>query len=172
MLIHVCSLKTLAETTERVSPSRLLSLVKMDVTPERPEGMPAAHHLHLSFNDIVEEAVPGQIAPSSQHVAEILRFVGGWDHGSPMLIHCWAGISRSTAAAAIAVAALRPDVSAPRIAEALRAASPTATPNIRLIALADRALGRAGRLEAAIRAIGRGAEAGEGIPFFLNAAHL
>ena len=42
------------------------------------------------------------------------------------------------------------------IAQALRRASPTATPNIRIVSLADRLLGRDGRMVAAIETIGRG----------------
>ena len=44
----------------------------------------------------------------------------------------------------------------PSIAQALRRASPTATPNIRIVSLADRLLGRDGRMIAAIETIGRG----------------
>ena len=58
-----------------------------------------------------------------------------------MVIHCFAGVSRSTAAAFIAACALAPKRDEFDVARALRAASPTATPNARLVALADRALG-------------------------------
>jgi predicted protein tyrosine phosphatase len=50
----------------------------------------------------------------------------------------------------------------------LRAASPTATPNIRIVSLADRLLGRDGRMIAAIEAIGRGVTATEAEPFRLE----
>ncbi len=52
----------------------------------------------------------------------------------------------------------------------MRAASPTATPNGRLVALADMALGRKGRMTGAIAAIGRGEECFEGTPFTLELA--
>ena len=51
------------------------------------------------------------------------------------------------------------------IARELRTRAPFATPNGRLVALADALLGRKGRMVAAIRAIGRGADAFEGMPF-------
>ena len=54
-----------------------------------------------------------------------------------------------------------------RLAQRLRAASPTATPNGRLIETADALLGRGGRMRAAIAAIGMGALAYEGEPFHL-----
>jgi predicted protein tyrosine phosphatase len=84
-----------------------------------------------------------------------------------MVIHCFAGVSRSTAAAFIAACALNPTRDEAEIAAAIRAASRTATPNARLVALADAALGRDGRMSKAVAAIGRGEICEEGIPFSL-----
>jgi predicted protein tyrosine phosphatase len=85
-----------------------------------------------------------------------------------MVVHCRAGISRSTAAAFIALCATRPDREERAIARALRAASVYATPNPRLVALADELLGRDGRMIAAIAAIGAGELAFESVPFTLT----
>ena len=85
-----------------------------------------------------------------------------------MLIHCYAGISRSTASAFITVCVLAPHRDEREIALALRQASPTATPNSRLVALADAYLGRDGRMRAAIESIGRGVDCYEGAPFALE----
>jgi predicted protein tyrosine phosphatase len=74
------------------------------------------------------------------------------------VIHCWAGVSRSTAAAFITACALAPERPEAEIADALRAASPMATPNARLVAVADEMLGREGRMIAAVGRIGRGAD--------------
>ena len=73
-----------------------------------------------------------------------------------MVIHCYAGISRSTAAAFIASCALAPDHDEAEIAKRLRTASPSATPNSRLVAVADHLLCRDGRMIAAVAGIGRG----------------
>ncbi|MGH7246599.1 MAG: tyrosine phosphatase family protein, partial [Pseudomonadota bacterium] len=81
--------------------------------------------------------------------------------------HCYMGISRSTASAFVSVCALNPQRDEQNIARALRHASPTATPNIRIVALADRLLGRQGRMIAAIESIGRGIVAQEAAPFRL-----
>ena len=67
------------------------------------------------------------------------------------MVHCYAGISRSTAGAFVTACALNPQRDEMTIARALRDASPTATPNIRIVSLADRMLGRDGRMVAAIR---------------------
>ena len=88
-----------------------------------------------------------------------------------MVVHCWAGISRSTAAAYTALCAINPDVSEELIALRLREASPTAYPNRLIIRLADDALGRRGRMVRAIEGIGRGVIATEAVPFSLRADH-
>ena len=94
-------------------------------------------------------------------------FVREWDRREPLLIHCYAGVSRSTAAAFIALCALDSSVSEDTHAERLRAVSPAATPNARLVALADAALHRAGRMIEAVAKIGRGADCFEGDCFRL-----
>ena len=102
----------------------------------------------------------------------VLDFVGGWGRDEPILIHCYAGISRSTAAAYITACAHNPEHDEEEIALALRAASPSASPNRRFVALADAELGRGGRMTRAIEKIGRGAswlDIGENAPFTLNA---
>lgn len=85
-----------------------------------------------------------------------------------MVIHCRAGVSRSTAAALILACALYPARDPHEAAQTLRAASPIATPNPLMIALADDHLNRQGRLIQAAAAIGRGAEAPWGEPFRLR----
>jgi len=106
--------------------------------------------------------------PDERHVADLLTFVRQWDRRAPLVVHCYAGISRSTASAFASVCALNPHRDENTIALALRRASPTATPNIRIVALADRLLGRNGRMVAAVEMIGRGVMAEAGIPFRLE----
>jgi predicted protein tyrosine phosphatase len=106
--------------------------------------------------------------PDMTHLQDLLGFVHAWDRAEPMVIHCFAGVSRSTAAAFIAACALAPARDEFAIARAMRAASPTASPNPRLVALGDDALGRRGRMNEAIVNIGRGEECFEGTPFTLE----
>lgn len=113
--------------------------------------------LSLVFNDIVEPR-PDLVAPSRADIAALLAFGADWDGARPLLVHCRMGISRSTAACLILAAAARPGIKEGRLAAALREAAPCATPNGLMIALADDLLGRDGRLAAAARAIGRGAD--------------
>jgi predicted protein tyrosine phosphatase len=92
-----------------------------------------------------------------------------WNGEGPMVVHCWAGISRSTAAAFTALCAINPDASEQQIAASLRHASPTAYPNRLIVRLADATLGRQGRMVRAIESIGRGVVATEAVPFSLSA---
>ena len=165
--LHVCSLALIAETVTRTGARSLVTLLSPGTQIERPIAIRPERHLYLAISDIVEPA-PGQTLPEAAHLDELLGFVQGWDRAEPMVIHCFAGVSRSTAAAYIAACALDSQRDEFAIARALRAASPTATPNARLVALADRALGRRGRMNEAIAGIGRGQECSEGTPFALE----
>lgn len=165
--LHVCPLSCLRDTVVATRASHLVTIMGAGAEVERPAAIAPDRHLLLTVNDIVEP-LEGHILPGEEHVARLLAFVRAWDRVNPLVFHCWAGISRSTAAAYIAACALAPERDEAEIARALRQASPMATPNARLIALADDLLQRQGRMVEAIRAIGRGAEAREGIPFMLQ----
>ncbi|MDT6940445.1 tyrosine phosphatase family protein [Brucella pseudogrignonensis] len=129
-----------------------------------------AERLSLLFNDITEPR-DGLTMPDESHVRALLDFAMEWDRAKPLLIHCYAGVSRSTASAYIIASALDLSLDETALAEKLRELSPSATPNIRLIALADNMLRRDGRMVAAIKAIGRGQEAFEGEVFNLPVAN-
>jgi predicted protein tyrosine phosphatase len=167
--LHVSSLSRLHETVANVRASHVVTLINANTVVERPPGILAERHLFLGMSDIVA-ALDGHIVPAQDHVERFLEFVRSWDRQAPIVIHCWAGISRSTAAAFITACALGPQREEDEIAQALRAASPSATPNAKLVAIADELLGRNGRMVAAITRIGRGADAFEGTPFELALA--
>jgi predicted protein tyrosine phosphatase len=165
--LHVCSLAKVPETIRDTGARSLVTLIDSGTPVARPSEIPVERHLRVSMSDIVV-AVDGHILPSGGHVAELLDFVKQWDRAEPMVIHCYAGVSRSTAAAFIAACALSPRRDEDEIAAAIRRESPTATPNARLVAVADAILQREGRMSAAIAKIGRGAECFEGVPFALE----
>jgi len=165
--IHVCSLAKVPETLRSTGARTLITLINWETEVTRPPEIAPERHLHVAVSDIVEE-VEGHILPSDSHVSELLAFVREWDRADPLLIHCWAGVSRSTAAAFIAACALSPESDEREIAQAIRQKSPTATPNARLVAVADAILGRGGRMADAVREIGRGYECDEGVPFALD----
>ncbi|WP_312797841.1 protein tyrosine phosphatase [Tianweitania sp.] len=165
-MIHVTPLSRLPETLSASKAGRMIALQSIGATFERPAGIAPKDYLQLEMHDIAQER-EGYVAPSREQVQAILKFAERVSADDPILIHCYAGISRSTAAAYAIAAALRPELSEEALAQELRQSSPSATPNPRIIALADDLLGRQGRMVAAIRSIGRGAEAFEGAPFTL-----
>ena len=167
--LHVCSLALVGDIVVQTGARSLVSLLSPETAIARPRDIAPERHLHLAVSDIIAP-VPGQVLPEKVHLDELLEFVRAWDRAEPMVIHCWAGVSRSTAAAYIAACALAPKRDEFAIARSLRAASPTATPNARLVALADSALQRRGRMNDAIASIGRGEECFEGRPFTLELA--
>jgi predicted protein tyrosine phosphatase len=166
-MIHVCSLARLHGTVEATGALHVVTLLKDTDLVQRPRTIPESNHLVLGVDDI---SVPmdGYVIPCDEHVRRLIDFARDWDRRQPMVVHCYAGISRSTAGAYVAACALNPRREEWAIAHALRRASPTATPNTRIVALADRLLGRDGRMVAAIDAIGRGTMAYEGVPFRLD----
>jgi len=166
-MIHVCSLSRLQETVDETGARHVVSLLGDEARVECPGGVAPENHLWLRLHDIAAP-LDGYIVPEERHVADLIGFVRGWDRRAPLVVHCFAGISRSTASAFAAVCALSPHRDEDDIAQALRRASPTATPNIRIVTLADRLLGRDGRMVAAIESIGRGVLAAEATPFRLD----
>ncbi|NNM72868.1 protein tyrosine phosphatase [Enterovirga sp. DB1703] len=150
-----CPAASLREVCAERAPSHILLLVSPGIAAPVPP--PAPLTLALVFNDIPAER-PGFVAPRTEDVARILAFGRSWDGGAPLLASCQAGVSRSTAALFIIACACRPDLPEAAIAERLRHAAPSATPNPLLVSLADRILGRQDRMIQAVAGIGRGAD--------------
>jgi predicted protein tyrosine phosphatase len=166
-MIHVCSLARLHATVEETGARRVVTLMRDVELVRRPATIEHADHLLLRVDDIAEP-FDGYTVPADEHVAELLAFVRSWDRAAPLVIHCYAGISRSTAGAFVSGCALNPRRPETAIAQDIRRLSPTATPNIRIVTIADQMLGRGGRMVDAITAIGRGIECYEGHPFRLD----
>ena len=166
-MIHVCSLAALPETVRLTGASHVLTVMGNVDQVQRPVSVLPANHLKVAMDDITEP-MDGYVMPSHDHVARVLGFVRGWDRGAPLVIHCWAGVSRSTASAFAAACALNPHRDEAEIARKLRAASPNASPNRLIVALADKALGREGRMVRALEEIGPARMMVEGKPFLLE----
>jgi predicted protein tyrosine phosphatase len=166
-MIRVCSLARLNETVAACRATHVVTLVRDEARVFRPEGIKPENHLWLQMDDIADP-IEGMIAPNEEHVAQLVEFVGRWQRTDPLVVHCFAGISRSTAAAFIAACTLFPERAESEIALRLRAASPTASPNPRLVALGDTYLGRNGRMVRALSRMGYGMAAYEAEPFELR----
>ena len=163
--IHVCALGDLDATAKALGDYRLLTLM----SPSHPDET-WRHHarrasLHLAFNDIITPQ-DGLIAPDATMIAAIIDFGCDASATLPLLIHCWAGISRSSAAA-YSIACARHPGREHELAQMLRHRAPFVTPNALMVALADDLLNRDGRMVAAIAGIGRGEEAFAGTPYVM-----
>jgi predicted protein tyrosine phosphatase len=166
--IYVAPLSLVETTVADARVSHLVTLINGETAIPTPSGIGPERHLRLSMNDICEPQ-PGLVLPCETHVCDLINFARSWDRQAPLLIHCWAGISRSTAAAFISLCALNPEGAERDLAWALRCASPTAYPNRLLVLLADEALARSGRMVTAVEEIGRGKIAEEAEVFALPA---
>jgi predicted protein tyrosine phosphatase len=165
--LQVCSLARLPRIVAEIDASHVLTLINAQTPVARPASISEERHLYIAMSDIVEP-LDGHIIPAEEHVRKLLGFVKAWDKAQPMVIHCYAGVSRSTAAAMITACALNPERNERGIADLIRQRSPTATPNMRLVAVADQILGREGRMVVAAEKIGRGEDCFEGVPFRLD----
>jgi predicted protein tyrosine phosphatase len=166
-MIHVCSLAALPDTVKAIGASHILTVMANVDQVQRPASVLEANHLKVSMDDITEQ-MDGFVAPCDAHIERVLNFVRGWDRRAPLVVHCYAGISRSTASAFAAACALNPHRDEMSIARQIRQASPTAFPNRLIVTLADKALGREGRMLRALDEMGPGAMTVEGRPFRID----
>jgi len=147
--VIVCGIEELEGHCD-VGVSHVLSILDPDYPVPEVFGQFGEHEkLELRFHDIIEN-VPGQIAPSRDHVAQLLAFGRDLCAEPPanarLLIHCHAGISRSTAAMTLILAQCQPDVPARRIMDGVLDIRGKAWPNLRMIEFGDAMLGRKGTL--------------------------
>src|SRR5882672_749693 len=159
----VAPLSSLPDALAAHAPSHLVSLLSPEHMIRTPDGFPQAMHLKLGVNDIVDPAA-GTAPPGRAHIDALLSISRGWDARRPMVIHCWAGISRSMASAyTILCDRLGPGREI-EIARAMRHRAAHAQPNRLLVRHADEALGRDGRMIAALDCMGKAAQMEEGVP--------
>jgi predicted protein tyrosine phosphatase len=119
--------------------------------PGWPEPEPLTNfgidrRLKLRFHDVID-AQPGWIAPERWDVEILLAF--GRDlapRDTHLLVHCHAGVSRSTAAATLVLAQMSPDRPADEALEEVVRLRPRAWPNLRMLELGDEILGRGGEI--------------------------
>jgi predicted protein tyrosine phosphatase len=169
MTILVSPLSRVLELVATRKPDRVISI--LDPATPFPElgASYAGRHLRLSFHD-VHEAAPGLVPVTEEHVTELLSFLAAWSDDESILIHCHAGIGRSTATGFVARCHRNPAASELALARDLRRVAPLSRPNEAVVRMADRLMRRRGRMIDAIRQTGRGlawVDVNEGVPFEL-----
>jgi predicted protein tyrosine phosphatase len=159
--ILVTPLSAVEEAIRSHRPSHMVTLLSPEHMIDTPAGFPRDRHLRLGINDVVDVSA-GENPPLKRHVEELLAFSRTWSAEDPMLIHCWAGISRSMAATYIILCDRLGRGSELFAAKAIRSRAPHAYPNALLVQYADDLMGRSGRMTESIRSIGAGTITAEG----------
>jgi predicted protein tyrosine phosphatase len=149
----VTPLSGLPEAIAHYRPSHIVSLLSPSHMIPTPEGFDPSHHLQLGVDDVTDP-LAAEHPPGREHIDRLIAFSRGWDMQSPFLIHCWAGISRSMASAfTVLCDRLGPEREI-EIARSMRRRAAHAQPNALLVRHADDALGRGGRMVAALDVMG------------------
>jgi predicted protein tyrosine phosphatase len=147
-MLIVTSLDGAAEAFRRFHPARVISLVSEDEAAPPFDGLAAGAHLKLY---VESESNARAIASAARGRADaIIEFLRGWGGEGDMLVHCRRGVSRSTAAAFIALCIARPNDSETALLARVRRAAPHADPCPLMVSHADAALGRGGRMVEAL----------------------
>jgi len=156
--LSICGVDELPVRLKRFNPTHLISISDpVDEPLDFPSGIEV---LRLAFWDIhrfssvVSQMVPFEERhhyPTPDHAESILEFGRDIPGSAKLLIHCTAGISRSTAAAMLVICQMHPghEQSAFQLVKSLR---PQADPNRLLIKFGDRLLKAKGRMLAALDA--------------------
>lgn len=160
-MILVTPLSAVEESIRRYAPSHMITLLSPEHMIDTPVGLEPDRHLRVGMNDVAE-TWEAECAPCVAHVNSIIEFGRSWSGERPMLIHCWAGVSRSMATAYTLLCDKVGPGAELEVARAMRARAPHAFPNPLIVRLADEALGRGGRMVSAVQAIGRGTIVAEG----------
>jgi predicted protein tyrosine phosphatase len=120
--------------------------------PEAFGAFDPHRRLELRFHDVID-ASPGALPPESLDVEQLLTFGLHLTEarGKHLLVHCHAGVSRSTAAATLILTQARPDRPAEEALKAVVRHRPRAWPNLRMLELGDALLDRRGEIVDAAR---------------------
>ena len=151
MTIYISSLADMPGLVRRFGVRDLVSIIQPDAQPPTPPGVKPERHYRCPVHDIVEHR-PDEVLPQTDHIEELIAFLRTWDGEAPLLTHCHAGISRSSAVALIAHVLQTGNPA--KSVTALREASHYASPNRRIVALADSIMGFDGALVDARRNMG------------------
>lgn len=148
MEIYVSSLKAAHECVVEHRPYSIVSFADNQRSKPFFLNYDTDKHLVLLFSDISLTKTSVNEKYETE-CARLIQFLTAHDMRYPLLIHCTFGVSRSTAAAFIALNLYNENKEF-EIAQYLREKIPYASPNQSLVAIADQLLGREGRMKAAL----------------------
>jgi predicted protein tyrosine phosphatase len=155
MRITICGIPELGEHCA-AGVTHVLSILDPNwPDPDAFADFPPHRREALRFHDVIAPVSPITVVPSAEHVARLLEFgreVTAAGRDTHLLIHCHAGISRSTASAALLLAQAEPAREAADIFAEIARLRPRAWPNLLLLEYGEAALGRDGEFTAAVAA--------------------
>jgi predicted protein tyrosine phosphatase len=138
--IDVCGLDELCGYCS-MGVTHVLSILDPDwPAPEVFAAFGEHAHLELRVDDVIDE-VPGKVVPRTLPAERSAR--------ARLLVHCHAGVSRSTASMVLILAQALPALPATAIVREVLRIRPQAWPNLRIIEMGDALLGRHGEIVAA-----------------------
>ena len=158
--LYVCGLDAMPGHVAALRVERVVTLLQPEWQPPTPAGIHPDHHHRVEINDITRPD-PEQILPERHHVERLIGFLEE-SRGASLLVHCFAGVSRSTAAALIAMVLDAPGRER-EAAQLLRQRALYAQPNRLILEHADEILGRGGSLLKARDHMGPASDASEAL---------
>ncbi len=158
--ISICGIEELGDHCE-AGVTHVLSILDPEWPVPEVFGTYGEHaKLELRFHDVIQGDLPDRLPPTERHVADLLAFGRGLTaeasaRAPHLLVHCHAGVSRSTASLALIMAQALPRVAADAILAHILRIRPQAWPNLRILELGDPMLERRDALAAAAAGIYR-----------------
>lgn len=148
----ICCLDDVRSVVKNFRPTAVVSLLPAAEQRPTPRGIAPNRHHRVEIDDIAMK-VRGQTLAHRLHMQALIDFLRSCDPRESLLVHCFAGVSRSPAAALIALTLDAPGREGDA-AMLLRQHARHANPNTRLLQLADDALGRGRALVDAAESMG------------------
>jgi predicted protein tyrosine phosphatase len=139
MKIFVCERSAVARKTSQVGATHVLSLLDPGKKPFLHPKTNRQNWLLLHFEDNIDEHEPN--SPTREHVSQILEWGSTLPKDAVVLVHCEAGISRSTAAALALLVQHHGSDKIPECINLLLDVRPLACPNPLITKWADEELG-------------------------------
>lgn len=106
---------------------------------------------HFTYMHDISTPTDEQVVPTAEKIAAILEFGRSLTEADNLLVHCWAGVSRSTAVAYSLLCSLSQPGEEKKCLSTMRESRPQAMPNELIISLADDILERRGAMARACK---------------------
>ncbi len=93
--LTICAKNHVRKAVKRFEATHLISLVDPDDRMPRPHRIARGNHLVMHFDDVADPGLPD--APQREHLVRAIEWADRLPETARLVIHCTAGVSRSTA---------------------------------------------------------------------------